>query len=236
MKENRCYHVWHDDWIRQNLLGYSSYTEATEAYCKEFGIDICIAALKNHCRYKLGINKPRGPNYRHVTEEQKRWLTDIYPNVGVLESVRLWNERYHDNLTATCLKQIARHACDITVKPPVATANKLKAVRAKGSKRALRRPGDTRIECGRLVMKAEDGTWKSAGRCIWEKAHGRIPDGYALIALDGDTSNIELSNLEIIPWRYLGKLSRNNFFSSDPEITKTGIVWCDLDTVLKRSE
>ena len=227
----RVNHVWHDDWIMDNLMGFQSYTKAAEAYREQFGVDICMAALKNHCRYKLGIEKPRFSNYRHVTQEQADWLRDIYPEYGVKESRRLWNERYHDDLSATCIKQIAKRF-DISVNPETSVHNKLRAVHGAGSKRALRKTGDTRMECGRLVMKDEDGEWKSAGRCVWERHRGKIPDGYALVALDGDTANIDLNNLEIVPWRYLGKLSRNDFFSSDPEITRTGIIWCDLEEVL----
>ena len=69
-----------------------------------------------------------------------------------------------------------------------------------------------------------------------KKSTERFPEGYALIALDGDVFNINPDNLEIVPWNYLGKLSRNNFFSSDPEITKTGIIWCDLETLLNKSK
>lgn len=224
-------HSWQDVWILENLFGFSSYAEAAEAYRNKFGIDISVPALKNHCRYKLGITKPRNENYRRITEEQADWIRRVYPRLGVKKTRELWNERYKDGLSCTCIKQIAKR-CNVVVNPDVATANKLKAAHGKGSKRAIRGIGDTRIECGRLVMKTDDGEWKSAGRCVWEKVYGAIPTGYALVALDGDTSNIRIENLEIVPWGYLGKLQRNGFFSRNPEITKTGIIWCDLQTVL----
>lgn len=229
--KTRVNHDWHDAWIREKLFMFSSYAEAAEAYQQAFGVDISVPALKNHCRYKLGITKPRNENYRRITEEQADWIRRVYPRLGVKKTRELWNERYKDSLSCTCIKQIAKR-CNVVVNSAVATANKLKAAHGKGSKRAIRGIGDTRIECGRLVMKADDGEWKSAGRCVWEKEHGAIPTGYALVALDGDTSNIRLENLEIVPWGYLGKLQRNGFFSRNPEITKTGIIWCDLQTVL----
>ena len=231
--KTRVDHAWHDAWILKNLFGFSSYAEAARAYRRKFGIDISVPALKNHCRYKLGIQKPRNENYRHITDEQADWIRRVYPKLGVIKTRELWNDRYRDNLSCTCIKQIARRICNVVVNPDVATANKLNAAHKKGSKRATRSIGDTRMECGRLVMKAADGEWKSAGRCIWEKEYGSIPEGYALVALDGNTSNIQLENLEIVPWNYLGKLQRNGFFSNDPEVTKTGIVWCDLSTVLE---
>lgn len=233
--KKRVEHEWHDEWITEHLLEYGSYFEAAKAYRETFGVDICQAALKNHCRYKLGIAKPRGPNYRHPTEEQITWLKEIYPKTGVAETRRLWNERYADDLSTTCIKQIAKKH-DITVDPTIATANKLKAAHGDTSKRALRKPGDTRMECGRLVMKDDNGAWKSAGRCVWEKFYGVIPDGYVVVALDGDTTNVDLDNLEIVPLRYLGKLQRNDFFSENPEITRAGIIWCDLYTALSKEE
>lgn len=35
-------------------------------------------------------------------------------------------------------------------------------------------------------------------RYVWEKHHGKIPKGYQIHHIDGDKSNYELSNLEII--------------------------------------
>lgn len=233
MKE-RINHIWNDNWINKNLFQFPSYLKATEAYRQQFGVDVSLSAFKNHCRFKLGIEKPRSANYRRVTEEQVEWLKDVYPKVGTKRAMELWNEKFNDNLSVSCIKQIARRVCDITVDPDIATKNKLCAAHSATSKRALRNPGDTRMECGRLVMKAEDGTWQSAGRCVWEKRYGKIPNSYALIALDGDTTNIDLKNLEVIPWRFLGKLMKNDFFSSDPEITRTGIIWCDLEAVLEK--
>ena len=233
--KQRVNHKWQDQWIINNLFGYSSYKEAAFAYQKEFGVDISVPALKNHCLYKLGIIKPRGPNYRHISKEQAEWFRDTYSKNGVNETRRLWNAKYHDSASLTCIKQIAKRL-NVSVESNVAISNRLKAAHGENSKRAIRNVGDTRLECGRLVMKAEDGTWQSAGRCIWEKEHGKIPEGYALIALDGDTTNIAASNLEIIPWNYLGKMQRNNFFSADPNVTMTGIIWCDLDTVLRKEK
>lgn len=235
MRKQRVNHIWHDDWIREHLFSFPSYREAAVAYNRQFNVIISMEALKNHCKYTLKIDKPRGSNYRHISEEQSEWFKSVYSKIGAIETWKLWNEKYNDDATYTCIKNIARKL-GVTVDEDVAIANKLKAVRRKGSKRALRNPGDTRLECGRLVMKAEDGSWKSAGRCVWEKAYGKIPEGYALIALDGDTSNIELSNFEIVPWHYLGKLSRNDFFSSNPEITKAGVIWCDLEALLNSEE
>ena len=227
-------HDWHNQWIIENIFSYSSYHEAADAYRRIFSIDISSSALKKHCTYTLQIRKPRDKNYRHITKEQAEWLKDVYPKVGVLETQKMWNDRYNDDLSATCIKQIARRI-GCVVSNEVAIANKLNAAHKEGSKRSLRRIGDTRMECGRMVMKAEDGNWKSAGRCVWEKANGKIPKGYAIVALDGDTTNVRLDNLEMVPLTYIGKLQRNNFFSSNPEITRTGIIWCDLDTVLVSS-
>lgn len=229
--KSRVNHIWHDDWLCANIFGFSSYKEAASAYVRKFGIDISVPALKNHCKYKLGIQKPRIENYRHITEEQAEWIRRVYPKFGVKKTRELWNDKYKDNLSGTCIKQIARR-CNALVNPDVAVANKLKAAHGEGSRRAIRRPGDTRMECGRLVMKAENGEWKSAGRVVWEKEHGSIPKGYALVALDRNTANIAPENLEIVPWEYLGRMQRNGFFSGNPEITKTGIIWCDLQMVL----
>lgn len=74
------------------------------------------------------------------------------------------------------------------------------------------------------VLKAEDGKWKSAHRAIWEQHYGKIPDGYVVIFLDGDTTNIEIENLEIVSRGVATILYKKKLIYKEPELTRTGIL------------
>lgn len=49
-------------------------------------------------------------------------------------------------------------------------------------------------------VKTPDG-WTSAARHSWIKNHGEIPPGMRLDFLDGDSTNVDISNLRLIPIR-----------------------------------
>lgn len=69
--------------------------------------------------------------------------------------------------------------------------------------------GSTRIcRDGYLEVKIEDpNKWDYAHRVLWEKAHGKIPEGHVVIFRDGNKENITLENLACIPRSTLSKLT-----------------------------
>lgn len=222
--------AWNDEWLIENIDNYPSYTALQKEYNDQFGTNACLAAFKNHCRLKLGLQKKR-QNYRLFTEEQIHFLKEHYPKLGSRKTVELFNEKFNENRTISSMKNFGRKY-GITVHDEVATANKTEAAHAPGSKRAKRSVGDTRMECGRLVMKTENG-WMGASRAVYEAEHGSIPKGYAVKALDGDCNNIDKDNLVAVPWSYLGLLQKYGLQSTEPEITKVGIAWCRLYELVK---
>ena len=58
--------------------------------------------------------------------------------------------------------------------------------------------------------------WRAAHLIEWEKAHGEVPNGYALCFKDGNKQNIDLSNLELITRAEL--LQRNSYHNYGKEI------------------
>jgi hypothetical protein len=74
--------------------------------------------------------------------------------------------------------------------------------------------------------------WKPKHRLIWEKAHGRIPRGRAIIFADGDKSNITLGNLLMISRRELAVMNRWGLISSRRDLTETGKLIADLKLLI----
>lgn len=220
---------WNDEWIAENYLSYPSYKEMQKDYNRIFSTDVSVSGIKRHAQ-KLGIKKPK--QYTEYTESEIEFLKEYYPKHGVKKTTTEFNKRFNANRTEHNIKNVCNRN-SISVNKEVATANKLRNTHAPDSKRALKSEGDTRIECGRLVMKDAKGNWKSAARVIYEKKYGNIPGGNVVMVLDGNNANISDDNIVSVPLRYLGLLSMNNLRSECAEITKTGIMWCDLHELIE---
>lgn len=52
-----------------------------------------------------------------------------------------------------------------------------------------------------IYYKIADSQWVLYHRWIWEQANGPIPAKHIIRFIDGDTMNVELSNMECIPMR-----------------------------------
>jgi hypothetical protein len=83
-----------------------------------------------------------------------------------------------------------------------------------------------------LIKVSNEGPWnkrwKLKHKTMWEKANGPIPKGHCLIFLDGNKKNVTYDNLQLISRGQLARLNQNKLISSDPELTKTGIIIADI--------
>lgn len=223
---------WHDDWIVEHLLDYPSYRTLAQAHNELFGTNIAETTIGTHVKHDLGINKVRLSG-EFLTDEQKKFLDEYYPHHSVKETTEEFNKRFGTKKRKYTILNYARRK-GMVVDQDIVTKSKLDAAHAENAKRPYRKVGDIRFDGKRWVMKGEDGHWEQVGRVIWAKYHGQVKKGYAIIHLDGNQENYEISNLAEVPAKYLGLLQANGFRSADSEITKTGVLWCDLHELLKR--
>lgn len=216
---------WNDEWLKEHI-DLPSFSVMRDEYNKTFGTNVKLSAIKNHVRLKLNINKEHQTSKRY-TDEQIAWLKENYPVLGCRESLKQFNEKFNESRTFSSMKNFGVKY-GIHVNENVATENKLKyGARKEGSKREMRPVGSTRLDCGRLLIKTKDG-WKASGRAVYEAVHGKIPEGYFVTHLDGDTTNYGIDNLALISSKYMGLLQGCNLRSNNPEVTKTAILWCEL--------
>jgi|SRR5690625_1314833 len=90
--------------------------------------------------------------------------------------------------------------------------------------------GSERVDSkdGYVRIKVQDGgsyqeRWRHKHVVEWEKVNGKVPDNHVIAFLDTDRSNISLDNLVLLSRSELLLMSKNDLFSSDPEVTKTGL-------------
>jgi phage protein len=83
---------------------------------------------------------------------------------------------------------------------------------------------------------ADPNKWVLKHRKVWEDNFGPIPEGYSVCFLDGDKSNYEISNLILLSNEELARMNQNNYFSTDPELTKLGAGITKLSRKIKQQE
>lgn len=78
--------------------------------------------------------------------------------------------------------------------------------------------------------------WIPLQEKVWTDAHGSVPAGHMICFLDGNTQNFAPENLYPITRAASVRMAQNKWWSSDPRITKTGILYCNLLIALRRNK
>ena len=153
---------------------------------------------------------------RYYEQEEKDWLIENYPKLGVKETTRQFNERFNHNKNAKTLQKYCCHRLGLKVPKEVTLA--LKSAPIGYSFRNCR---------GEWKVKTEDG-WIPLAHL-----YQNVPKGYIAFHLDGNNDNNSPDNIVVIP-NGLQTTARNyNMLSEDPTITRTALTWCELYKMLK---
>lgn len=76
--------------------------------------------------------------------------------------------------------------------------------------------------------------WMSRSNLVWKKTYGDVPRGMNILHLDGDRTNDDITNLEIVDKKLIPIMVKLNLISSNSEVTRTNISIAKL--VSKTSE
>lgn len=208
-----------DSWILTNWEDYRNWKSLCIAYNALFGTDIGYNTFKSHCNRELGLTFV-------YSKEEEDWLRQNYPKLGRIKCAAEFNKVFDTNRTANGI---------------AAKCKKMKLVVSDDRRKRLaientgryHEPG-TILDKGRgyLFIKRSDGRWVQLQRYV-AGADDLSPDT-VVIFLDGNKRNLDPENLMAIPRSYLGPMSKNGFWSEFPEVTKTGLIWCELKDVLQK--
>lgn len=226
---------FNDDWLKEHYQEFDSYRELADAHNERFGTEFSRQQMKNHTSLILGLHI----DHYYYTEEMKEWIRQEYPKASSSdEKARLFNERFGGNRKGHSIREMARRlgvnlseeALDHYKKKSADhIVNYNTTVKAKPIGYVGRKSN------GYNMVKTEDG-WVSQARYEYLKHHDEIPNGYVVIFLDGDNTNVEPSNLMAIPQAWQAWMTAHKFWSSHPKITETGIMWCRLRQLIGRSD
>lgn len=191
----------------------------------------------------LGV-KNKGP--RHIwSDEEKQYLAEITPGRGYKEIQSMMSCKFGFDYTHHQIKgAITRNKLNTgrtgRFEKGHATWNKgTKGLTKanvtsfkKGQKPHNYKPlGSERItKDGYCEIKVSDTgrRWRPKHVLIYEKHHGKVPKGSAVIFLDGDKRNFDIDNLYLVTRSQLAMLNKNSLIQKDAELTKTAINVVDL--------
>ena len=191
----------------------------------------------------LGVEN-KGP--RHIwSDEEKQYLAEITPGRGYKEIQSMMSCKFGFDYTHHQIKgAITRNKLNTgrtgRFEKGHATWNKgTKGLTKanvtsfkKGQKPHNYKPlGSERItKDGYCEVKVSDTgrRWRPKHVLIYEKHHGKVPKGSAVIFLDGDKRNFDIDNLYLVTRSQLAMLNKNSLIQKDAELTKTAINVVDL--------
>ena len=191
----------------------------------------------------LGVEN-KGP--RHIwSDEEKQYLAEITPGRGYKEIQSMMSCKFGFDYTHHQIKgAITRNKLNTgrtgRFEKGHATWNKgTKGLTKanvtsfkKGQKSHNYKPvGSERImKDGYCEIKVSDTgrRWRPKHVLIYEKHHGKVPKGSAVIFLDGDKRNFDIDNLYLVTRSQLAMLNKNSLIQKDAELTKTAINVVDL--------
>jgi len=90
--------------------------------------------------------------------------------------------------------------------------------------------------CGKTYqyIRTGKGVWELLQRYVWETHHGKIKDGYVITFIDGDTTNVNISNLKMIS--RVENMYRNSHAKYPEEIIPSLVLNNQIETKINQLE
>lgn len=173
-----------------------------------------------------------------LNEEELNYLKQIYKGRYVKDVTAMINEKFNANHNCREIENYKRtrglrSGIDCRFKKgniPYNAGTKGLRKANKGSFKKGNIPqnhrnvGEERFVRGYWEIKVtEPNVWMSKGRYIWEQNYEKIPEGYIVTFLDGNTSNFDLNNLALISKNENRIMNTKKLRKSDAELTKVGV-------------
>lgn len=205
---------YEDAWILDNWEKHKNWLSLRNEYNRVHKTDIVYTTFKSHCNMKLGLNFM-------YTEEQKQWLINNYPKLGRVKAAEHFNKIFTTNKTpqaikAQCIKLGLKVDSDRRKQKAIENTGRFHPIGTEVPK-----------SHGEIYVKTENGFVRKKNL-----VYGKVPKGYSLVHLDGDRKNCDKENLMPLSRQQLALMTANRLWSSNPTITKTGVICCKLQEVL----
>ncbi len=158
----------------------------------------------------------------NFTKEQQEYIRNNAQGKLVSELTRELNERFNTNFID---KQVSSFKRRNKIKSGVSTRFE------KGMETHNKLPIGSEFTEPRgytWVKVGEPSVWQHKQVYIYEQYYGKVPKGYAVIFLDQDKTNFDISNLALVEQRDLMVAKNKGLIYDDKEMTKAGLLSAQL--------
>ena len=214
---------WDDQWIKDHYDPKIGWRTLLSQYNNAFGIDIKYPTFVSHMNRELKLEQDYCLPY---TSEQDQWLIDNFPHLGRIKTTELFNEKFHENKKPKAIAQRCKNlGLHVTKerKAKCCVENHKRSVPIGHISYALRK--------GVPAIKVSNDLGRNNWIRLDEMAIGK-KRGMVILHLDGNPANCNPDNLVHITRKVLGQMAGEGFFSNDKDLTKAGVLWCELYNVL----
>ena len=153
------------------------------------------------------------------SKEEKEYLKEITPGHHYAEIVELMNKKFDREFTGIVPYNKGQKG--------VWNKGSEKSWFKKGKAPTNHRPvGSESVDAkdGYLSVKvAEPNKWELKHKVIWEKANGKMPEGYCVIFADKNKRNFNLDNLVLVSKAELLIMNKEKLIKKDANLTKVGV-------------
>lgn len=222
------YQKYDDAWIIIHWDDYRFTSELAKAYNDTHGTDYSYASIVRHCKHKLGLTKER----KSYNEKMENWLCEYYPKYGIAETTLKFNEKFNDNRSPDAIKTYCERALGLHVSPCVKSIHAFE--NRKKHRNGAHEIGDVVNRKGTLYRKIGIGGNKEDNYILLsDEVLGSPPIGNRVVYLDGDRTNCTKKNLMFASRSAMCLMSVYKLWSEHQEITRTGIMVCELQASIK---
>ena len=192
------------------------------------------------------MGRPKGSKntktFRYWTEEEKKYLAEVTSGRGYLEITEMMTAKFNLDYTKTQIAgAIKRYGLNTgrtgrfekghvpfnKGTKGLTSANKTSFKKGNVPHTYLPIGSESVTRDGYTIVKVSDqGTrnerWRPKHRLIWEKHHGPVPDGHAIVFGDGDKTNLSIDNLILVSRSQLSVMNTKKLIKNDVELTQAG--------------
>lgn len=224
-------------YIRDNYSG-STPAKMAEQVNALFGTSYTRRQIQNYCN-NSGLrtgNPQRAPQHytRLFSAEVMAFICEHHKGVRPVEMAEIVNKRFGTTYTVS---QITSFYNNRKLRSGIRVVPTPRPISPVGSER--------KGKYGELTVKVSmeggnkrnPGTFRSKYQLAWEREHGPIPEGNAIICLDGDRNNCDLSNLCMVTRQEASYLNlHQDIKSKEPEILDARIMLSKVAAAKKNAE
>ena len=212
-------HKYHDEWILNHYDPNVNWHRLLDEYNKTFGVEVKYPTFVSHMNRELKLCQ----NDKKYTEAEDCFLKENYPKYGYLKTAELFNNRFSTRTPKAIQGRCKALGLSINEERKVELKKEIGA-------------SNYRVVPIGTISSGLYGTPAIKNINGWERLDKKISgSGEIVVHLDGNKENNEPRNLMTISKWVKARMAYYSFWSEDPEINRTAILWCQLDEALIKS-